>query len=181
MSKERFISLALGILLGIGISSLFYWSASNERTQGSPKVELERLRQQISDLKNIPPPNCPISPEDQLPVAPDFKIPLNSAFEVGNDGFVKLLWSEVQYARFYQISLYNKLGKKIMRWRSKEPALGLSKVPFDKTKDRTIYSVKVAAINRLDQVGPESTPRGLISRRIGSVMAPKIESITVEE
>ena len=59
--------------------------------------------------------------------------------------------------------------------------LYLKEVPFDPNQDFTMYKIQLVTVNNQEQEGSPSDSRDLKVARMKTIIAPKIEGITVED
>ena len=166
-------SFALGLILSAVL--IFVFQNFFSRNEVSPRSE------QPAEVKEKIVYQCPTDPEADVLAAPSFSSDLPDPLVSSMEGEVKIQWDPVQYAREYEIKMYNIEGKVIRKWISSNTLLYLKELPFREKLEFTPYQITIASINKNKVTGPESEQRLLNSRRIQNLVAPVIKAITVED
>jgi len=140
------------------------------------------------------PANCPKAealacvqkPEEPIhyDILPPPKLDANFDGEVETnkkDGEVKIKWNSIPKAASYMIKLYDQKGGMVRSWKVSRNVIYLKNVPFDAELAVTNYNFTISTINGGGAAGAESKKYVMRSNRISKLLAPTIESITVEE
>lgn len=137
--------------------------------------------EQTEEIKEKIVYQCPPDPEAETLPAPIFSADLPDPLFSNFEGEAKIKWEPVQYAREYEVKLYNIEGKVVRKWISSSTSMHLKELPFREKLELTPYQITIASINKNKVMGPESQQRLLNSRRIQNLVAPVIKAITVED
>jgi hypothetical protein len=126
---------------------------------------------------------CNCSQEETTDVLPppNYHLKTPSKLETNREGEVRIQWEDVPKASAYQVKLYDLRRKLVKSWKTKRTVIYLKQVPFSDELEFTPYKIVLTTLNKLGEEGDDSESRDLNSRRLRSVVAPQIESITVED
>lgn len=144
-----------------------------------PVVEQKIAPREIIKEKIVE--RCPTPLEETLLDPPQYTQDIPETFKTNHEGEARISWLSVEGAKKYQINLISENGKRIKSWKTTRQTLFLKEVPFDDNKEFTPYKITIQTLNAKDEAGPESPPKGLLSRRMQNIVAPTIKSISIED
>lgn len=170
MKKTQLLPFFLGAFLGALVAGLIVKGVYQSETKTSDAKENVKVVYE-----------CPKDPaEEELP-APAFHKNIPKEIETNFEGEARVQWEEVPYAVSYHIRLYNEKGNIVRTWKTSRTIIYLKQVPFRDDLDWTPYKLTIASVNKLNLIGPESESKVLRARRLKNLMAPKIDSIVIED
>lgn len=127
---------------------------------------------------------CPVCPDaisnDDLP-PPLFSETLPPSLVTNRDGEVRVAWKEVKGAKSYVVHLENSKGKSIHSYRSSRTVLYLKEIQVPEGEREVRYQVKIATVNGLGVEGVRGEAKELLVKAMGSLTAPKVREIRVED
>jgi hypothetical protein len=176
MTKSSILIFIGGFASGVLCLSVF--KQTPQQNQQAPQKPEAAVAQSVPTATPL---ECPKDPTIQDLAAPTFHASMPDILNSGNDGVFKIRWNPVEYAKSYVIRLYTPTGKQLSKWKTSFPTVTLKDLPFDEGKEFTPYVITVASVNRLDVIGPESGKKEIHVKRRRNIVAPGIDSITVED
>lgn len=124
---------------------------------------------------------CPEDEKSAILSPPQFTADASAIFRTNKAGEVKISWKPVRSATAYRIKVFNNRHEAILTRKTPGTSLYLKEIPFNPDLEITTYRIALVTINNKDEEGPEGEMRVLEVNRLNSIIAPKIEGITIED
>lgn len=167
---------AFGFLLGAVCVTLInnFLAKKNLQVAEQTITPTEIIKEKVVEKCPPTPATVPLGP-------PQYAQDIPEIVKTNHEGEARISWGAVEHAKKYQINLISEDGKRIKSWKTSRQTLFLKGIPFDEENEFTPYKITIQTLNANDEIGPESPPRRLLSRRLQNIVAPTIKSISIED
>lgn len=178
---KNYITGTVGFFVGIALASI-YFSVQIQKLENSKVPPIKTVEANIDNKDKITDPNNPCYgfSYDKLS-APKFAASLPEKLMTNRYMEVKVAWEGVPGAKSYNVYVERMDGSLVRKYETRRTFLFLSEIPLPPEARQVDYVVRLASVNGADKVGDKGESRSLKVNRQGSVVAPTLKKIEVED
>ena len=166
---------------GVILASVYFMNQEVEQPKEQPVCE-QKSEAVVPPVDKVVDPSSPcFGFSYEKLTAPKYASGTPPTIQTNRMMEAKVTWDGVNGARGYILFLETPGGKLIRKYETKKTSILLRDIPLPIEAKEADYVVRIATINGADKVGEKGDPRPLKVNRMGSVMAPTLKKIEVED